>query len=157
MKTAEEQRKREAREQRTAKEAEREELRRQRDPNEPFTGMLGSKSKPDLQDIARTLGLAINGQKKTLLARINVHFDEHPHLRENFRFKGLFNRSRQRPAVQTNENQAPSKSVPPPAFVTTPAFSAPLATNIVNSIPSTSMPHFVPFSLLPLSGNRSDS
>jgi hypothetical protein len=101
-KAIEEQKKREAREQRRrmAKETEREVQRQQRDPNEPFTGMLGSKSKPDLQDVAQALGLATDGQKKVLLARINAHFDENPHLREASQFIGLFNRSRRRPATQ---------------------------------------------------------
>jgi hypothetical protein len=84
-----------------AKEAEREVLRQQRDPNEPFTGKLSSKSKPDLQDVAQALGLATDGQKKVILARINAYFDENPHLRETSQFEGLFNRSRRRPATQS--------------------------------------------------------
>ncbi|KAI0291531.1 hypothetical protein BC826DRAFT_885750, partial [Russula brevipes] len=92
------QKKKEAREQRVAKEIEREAQRQQRDPTELFTGMLGSKSKPDLQDVAQVLGLATDGQKKALLARINAHFDENPLLRETPQFNGLFNRSRRRPA-----------------------------------------------------------
>ncbi|KAH9070740.1 hypothetical protein EDB83DRAFT_2210368, partial [Lactarius deliciosus] len=92
----EEQRRREAREQRTAKLTEREEQRRQRDPNEPFTGALATKTKGDLQDVAQALELAITGQKKDLLAQINSHFDDNPLLHENPRFEGIFHRLRRR-------------------------------------------------------------
>jgi len=149
LKAAEEQRKREAQEQRAAKEAEREEQRRQRDPNEPFTGALASKTKPDLQDVAQALGLAIDGQKKDLLARINTHFDANPLLREDPRFEGIFNRSRRRPTVQNDENHPPASSGAPGPTAHPYFGTAPLATNIVNSLPSTSMPPVASSSMLP--------
>jgi hypothetical protein len=62
------------------------EQRRQRDPNEPFTGALATKTKADLQDIAHALELTIDGQKKDLLARLNAHFDENSILLEDPRF-----------------------------------------------------------------------
>jgi len=65
---AEEQKKREAREQQVAKEAEREEQWQQRDPNAPFTGVLALKTKADLQDIAQVLGLTTDSLKKDILA-----------------------------------------------------------------------------------------
>ena len=150
LRMAEEQKKREAREQRVAKEAEREEQRRQRDPNAPFTGALTSKTKADLQDIAQVLGLTTDGQKKDILARINTHFDANPILRDDSRFEGIFNRTRRRPAMQTEDGTSAGPSsmsshlLPPPL--------APLS-NIVNihpfsytSHPSTSMipPSFFP-------------
>ncbi|KAI0250717.1 hypothetical protein BJV78DRAFT_1109811, partial [Lactifluus subvellereus] len=95
----EEQRKRGAREQHAAKQAEREEQRQQRDPNEPFTGALATKTKADLQDIAQALELKIDGQKKDLLVQINAHFDEDPLLHEDPHFEGIFNRSCRQPAA----------------------------------------------------------
>lgn len=134
---AEEERRREAREQRTAKQAERDEQRRQRDPNAPFTGALATKTKADLQDIAQVLGLAIDSSRKDLLAQTNAHFDTHPHLREDPRFEGMFNRLRRRPAASNNENQpialAASTSAPVPAH--SHFGRTPLTTNIVNSLP----------------------
>ncbi|KAH9064952.1 hypothetical protein EDB87DRAFT_1680123 [Lactarius vividus] len=89
--------------------AEREEQHRQRDPNEPFTGVLATKTKGDLQDIVQALELAINGQRKDLLARINSHFDENPLLRENPQLEGISYQSCQQPA----ENHLPQDHPPP--------------------------------------------
>jgi hypothetical protein len=139
LRAAEEQKKHEAREQRVAKEAEREEQRRHRDPNAPFTGALTSKTRADLQDIAQVLGLATDGQKKDILARINAHFDANPILRDDSRFEGIFNRTRRRITMQTEDetlNAATTAastgsssfgplSLPPPP--------APLSSNIVNT------------------------
>ena len=120
-----------------AKEAEREEQRRQRDPNAQFTGALTSKTKADLQDIAQVLGLATNGQKKDILARINSHFDANPVLREDSRFEGIFNRTRRWPAMQT-ENETSNFAGPSSHQPLSPL--APLSLNIVNIHPFTS-PH----------------
>ena len=114
---AEEERRREVREQRTARQAERDEQRRQRDPNAPFTGTLATKAKADLQDIAQALELESDGQRKDILARINTHFDTHPHLCEDTRFEGMFNRTRRRTVAPIIENHPPtptaSDSAPP--------------------------------------------
>ena len=139
LRIAEEQKKREAREQRVAKEAEREEQRRQRDPNAPFTGALTSKTKADLQDIAQVLGLATDGQKKDILARINSHFNANPVLREDSRFEGIFNRTRRRPALHT-ENETSNFAGPSESSHQPLSLLAPLSSNIVNIHPFTS-PH----------------
>ena len=114
LKEAQEQKKREAQEQRAAKEADCERLRLERNPDEPFTGALTTKAKPDLQDVAQALGLLITGSKKDLLERITHHFDENPNLRNTPRYEGLFSRSRRRPARDenvTNMNEdAPTSS-----------------------------------------------
>lgn len=143
LRIAEEQKKREAREQREAKEAEREEQRRQRDPNAPFTGALTSKTKADLQDIAQILGLTIDGQKKEVLARINSHFDANPVLREDSRFEGIFNRTRRRPAMQTEPEDGTSNSAGPSHLPPSlPPPRTPLSSNIVNIHPfSYTSPH----------------
>jgi hypothetical protein len=41
------------------------------------------KTKANLQDIAQVLGLTMDGQKKDILAHINVHFDANPILCDN--------------------------------------------------------------------------
>ena len=108
---AEEERRRGMREQRSAKQAEREEQRRQRDPDAPFSGALATKTKADLQDIAQVLKLTLDGQRKDLLARINAHFDSQPHLREDPRFEGIFNRLHRRlraAATPNDENHPPA-------------------------------------------------
>lgn len=90
LKQAQEQKKCEAQEQRAAKEAERERLRLERNPDEPFTGTLTTKSKPDLQDVAQALGLLTTGSKKDLLERITNHFDGNPNLRNTPCYENLF-------------------------------------------------------------------
>ena len=136
LRVAGDQKKREAREQRTAKEVEREEQRLQRDPTAPFAGALTSKTKADLQDIAQVLGLTTDGQKKDILARINAQFDANPVLHDDSRFEGMFNRTRKWPAMQTEATEdptftqaGPSSSVP----LSQPPLLALLSSNIVNS------------------------
>lgn len=101
-KEAQEQKKREAWEQQAAKEAEREQLQLERDLNEPFTGALTTKTKPDLQDIAQALGLLYSGGKKDLLEHIVHHFDVNPDLQNSHHYEGLFSQSRQRPVQDEN-------------------------------------------------------
>lgn len=108
VKEAQERKKREAQEQRAAKEAERERLRLERDQNEPFTGALTTKPKPDLQDIAQALGLPTTGGKKDLLERITHYFDANPDLRNTPRYEGLFNRSRGRRLQVVRDENAPA-------------------------------------------------
>ncbi|KAH9027463.1 hypothetical protein EDB83DRAFT_2555196 [Lactarius deliciosus] len=128
LKDAQEQKKREAQEQRAANEAERERLRRERDPNEPFTGTLATKTKPDLQDIAQALGILTTGGKKDLLKRITQCFDTSPDLRNTPRYEGLFNR-RRRPVRDETSNTNPdaSGSNPPLSFDSAKPVDAPSA------------------------------
>lgn len=94
------------------KEAERQRLRAERGPN--FSGGLASKNKPDLQDIAEALGLAKDGNKPNLLARINSHFDSNINLKSEARYAGLFNRTRgirRTRAADTDENAEPAPSL----------------------------------------------
>lgn len=107
LKDAQERKKRETQEQRAAKEAERGRLRLERDWNEPFTGALTTKPKPDLQDIAHTLGLLTTGGKKDLLERITQCFDGNPNLRNTPRYEGLFNRSRGRRLQVVHDENTP--------------------------------------------------
>ncbi|KAL0056970.1 hypothetical protein AAF712_016412 [Marasmius tenuissimus] len=86
-------RKEASRDAREDQQRQRQEDRAHRDPNKPFTGSLGSKNKPDLQDIAWVLGLSIDGQKKDLIAHITAHFDTHPDLKTDLRFCSLFSRT----------------------------------------------------------------
>lgn len=139
-KATEEQKKREAREQRAAKEAEREVLRQQRDPNQPFTDTLGSKSKPDLQDVAQTLGLATDGQKKVLLARIKLISTKalisvKPHDSKAF----STDRVEGQPLRTMKIKPVPARH----RCLNTPSYFAPtpLTMNIVNSLPSSALLH----------------
>ena len=91
LKEAQVQKKHEAQEQQAANEAECEQLRLERDPNEPFTGALTAKAKPDLQDITLALGLLTTGGKKELLSCITHHFDTNPDLQNTPCYEGLFN------------------------------------------------------------------
>jgi hypothetical protein len=103
-KSAKEQQKKVAREQREAREAEQEHQRQARDPNEPFSGSLSSKSKPDLVTIAFTLKVSKEGTKDELLKRINAKFVAEPELKSRPVFEGLFN-SRRR--ARNSENNCP--------------------------------------------------
>jgi SAP domain-containing new25 len=105
LKEAPKHKKCEAQKQQATKEAECEQLQLERDQNEPFTGALTTKPKPDLQDVAQALGLPTTGGKKDLLERITHYFDANPDLQNTSRYKGLFNRSRgQRLQVVHDEN-----------------------------------------------------
>ncbi|KAI0282646.1 hypothetical protein BC826DRAFT_974178, partial [Russula brevipes] len=73
---------------------------------------LTTKAKPDLQDVARALGLPTTGCKKELIERITSHFDANPVLRNAPRYEGLFNRSRRRPVQDENVPIVPSPAGP---------------------------------------------
>ena len=112
-----------------------------RDPNEPFTGSLMTKTKPTFKTSHRPLGLrlTIDGGKKDLLARINGYFNENPLLCEDPRFEGIFNRSH-RPAAQNDENHPPTSTVSAGARLSTLPMAqyvgvAPLTTNVINTLP----------------------
>ncbi|KAK2462226.1 hypothetical protein APHAL10511_005722 [Amanita phalloides] len=77
-----------------AAEAERQHLHEQCDPNELFKGALGSKGKEDLKDIAFSLGLSLNGQKKDILEQITTYFDANPNLCQHEGYKGLFGQAK---------------------------------------------------------------
>ena len=48
-----------------------------------FTGLMGSKRKDDLKDIAQTLCLDVNGKNQELTNRINHHLNVTPGLKNN--------------------------------------------------------------------------
>jgi hypothetical protein len=132
LKEAQDRKKREAQEQRAAKEAERDRLRLERSPDEPFTGALTTKAKPDLQDVAQALGLLITGSKKDLLERITHHFDENPNLRNAPHYEGLFSRSRRRPARDENVPSMNEDAPGPTGRRSSTNNLPPLSSNIAN-------------------------
>ena len=131
-------RERVAKEKSRQKEAERVEINRQimadgRD--RIFTGSISSYKKKDIQGLALALGLADTGTVEELKTWIAAKFDEHPELKENDRFVGLFTRSRsaRRPAEsQTNpEMQIPAAiSSHPPQTRTDPGMQIPAPTAV---------------------------
>ncbi|KAJ7778954.1 hypothetical protein B0H16DRAFT_1448503 [Mycena metata] len=64
--------------------------RHNRDPNEPYTGLLTAKVKDDLRDICIDLGQSDEGTKADLLERLNRYFRDHPLERDSAKFCGLF-------------------------------------------------------------------
>ena len=100
-----------------------------------FTGSISSYKKKDIQGLVLALGLADTGTVEELKTQIAVKFDEHPELKENNRFVGLFTRSRsaRRPAEsQTNpEMQIPAAiSSHPPQTRTDPGMQIPAPTAV---------------------------
>lgn len=73
-----------------AEEKERQEWHKQRDPNEPFVGLLNSQKKADLQDIVNALGLEIEGRVDNLKSNINAYFDKNEEQRTSPHYIGLF-------------------------------------------------------------------
>ena len=69
------QKKAEAKACKEAKEVEQQRLRAERGPIEAYTGLLSSKLKPDLQEIAEALELPKDSTKQDLMAQINEHFE----------------------------------------------------------------------------------
>ncbi|KAF9257525.1 hypothetical protein L218DRAFT_1006058 [Marasmius fiardii PR-910] len=90
---AEEARKQKEKEMREMEMQRRQHARETRDPNQLFSGSLNSKNKADLQDIAYSLHLSLDGNKKDLITRINSHFDAHIELKEDPRFIGILSSS----------------------------------------------------------------
>ena len=70
-----------------------------------FTGTLSTKKKTELEDIADALGLDIQGNRKDLIARITVYFDDFPRFKEDPRFSGLFERARGRKRTNDENTQ----------------------------------------------------
>ncbi|KAH9009061.1 hypothetical protein EDB84DRAFT_1251323, partial [Lactarius hengduanensis] len=62
------------------------------DHTHTFTGSLNrSKRKGELEDIAVALALPETGKKDDIFERISRHFEQHPELKRDARFEGLFN------------------------------------------------------------------
>ncbi|KAF5325486.1 hypothetical protein D9619_009916 [Psilocybe cf. subviscida] len=68
--------------------------------NGKFLGRLSSYKKDDLRALALALGLADQGDKKEITARIEAKFGNAPELKTNERYKGLFDLVRRRKIVQ---------------------------------------------------------
>ena len=68
--------------------AKREQQQRDRPADQPFTGALSSKRKPDLQEIAGALDLSEDGTREALISRINELFEQKQVLRNTPRFSG---------------------------------------------------------------------
>jgi hypothetical protein len=134
--------------QREAEEEERLRARLTRDPNHAFSGALGSKSRPDLVDVAYALEIreVTHGKekltKKNIQDLINAHFDSHPEKRQDPQFEGLFN-SRRRPRV--NENTAPLAGPSMQPHILPTSAAAPLSSNISNVMPPASFSTAGPF------------
>lgn len=150
-KEAERQKKQAARDQRDTEEAERQRLRLTRDPNYAFFGSLGSKSKPDLVDIAHALGLrqvTHPGKekltKKKIQDFIEAHFDSNPEKRKDLRFEGLFDARRRPRTDENNASGANATASAPPSihFSTHPQAPGmlPLSSNISNIIRPAPLP-----------------
>jgi hypothetical protein len=97
---------------RQAVEKEWQQQREQRDPNEPFVGALNTQKKPELQDVAYSLGLEIEGRVEDLKSRISAYFDEHEEQRTSTRYIGLFPqlvRQARQAAINYNTASPPSQ------------------------------------------------
>ncbi|KAF9065799.1 hypothetical protein BDP27DRAFT_1154916, partial [Rhodocollybia butyracea] len=55
-----------------------------------FTGSLNSKLKEDMKDLAWVLKLDLDGNNDVLRTRIKSHFEEHPELVQDPRYRGIF-------------------------------------------------------------------
>ena len=61
--------------------------------NQNFTGQMVAYKKDNLSALAIAIGVPDKGTNTELLARIEGHFEQHPDLKHNLRFSGLFNKS----------------------------------------------------------------
>ena len=68
--------------------ARKEQQRDRSNADQPFTGALSSKRKPDLQEIAGALDLSEDGTREALISRINELFEQKQVLRNTPRFSG---------------------------------------------------------------------
>lgn len=102
-----------------AKKAVEEQARRERraDPGRIFAGTLSkAKKKEELEDLAAALALPETGKKEELFARISEHFERHPQLKLDNRFKDLFPSTRSRKRLRmddVNDDVGPSRSQQP--------------------------------------------
>ncbi|KAG1867791.1 hypothetical protein DFJ58DRAFT_838028 [Suillus subalutaceus] len=69
-----------------------------------FTGAIKTKKLEELRDVAAALRLPETGLKAELLQRILQHFNDHPGLKKNQRYDGLFNPPRSRRRRLENDN-----------------------------------------------------
>ncbi|KAH9031193.1 hypothetical protein EDB84DRAFT_1271110 [Lactarius hengduanensis] len=93
--------------QEVARKAADDEARRKRwaDHTHTFTGSLNrSKRKGELEDIAVALALPETGKKDDIFERISRHFEQHPELKRDAQFEGLFNL---RPTKRPRTGDAP--------------------------------------------------
>ena len=72
-----------------------------------FEGSLNSKSKAHLKDIGFALGLDIDAAALVLKSRINDHFDEHPSLKQDPHYIGLFSQKWKCMQAQDENNLNP--------------------------------------------------
>ncbi|KAJ6469102.1 hypothetical protein DFH09DRAFT_989117, partial [Mycena vulgaris] len=124
---------------RKEQENEREQGRRNRDPHEPFTGLLSAKNKGDLLDIAWDLGLPEEGTKAVLLDRITAHFRLQSDKRDSPKYAGLFARARR---------AGPSNAAAAAAAPLQSTSQLPPSTTIVPQLPPRT-----PLQNMPLHGN----
>lgn len=99
------------------------------DHTRTFAGSLTkSRRKDDLEDIAVALALPEGGKKDEIFERITAHFERHPELKADPRFKGLFNsRHTKRPRIDNAPIAGPSS-----LHTIVPSFSPPLPDLIPN-------------------------
>ncbi len=72
-----------------------------------FSGSLTSKNKTDLGDLAAALSLETEGLTVSKLrSEILKYFNDHPEMKEDRRYSGIFSRTRKRPAPVESENIA---------------------------------------------------
>ena len=124
---------------RTADEAERLKSRLALDPDTPFIGVLSSKNKSQLQDIAFTLHLPTDNKltKENLISSINDHFDKHPSLKTTPRYEQIFN-SRRRAAPPPSSVSQPLPTFLPhgPHFWPSVPYTTPISTGNAPHFPT---------------------
>ena len=86
--------------------------KRRADGSRVFTGPLNkTRWKEELEDLALALALPDGGKKEEIFERISNQFEEHPELKTNPRFEGLFNpRPRKRARLADPPQAAPGPS-----------------------------------------------
>jgi hypothetical protein len=106
---AETKRKQARADERQAAENERQSQREKMDPNQPFVGALNSRKKADLQDIAYSLGLDIEGKVDEIKSRISEYFNTHEDRHTSPRYIGLY------PQL-ARQNHTPQLHIPTPIY-----------------------------------------
>jgi hypothetical protein len=129
--------------QKQAQEAERERARAKMGSDVRFHGSLKSKNRSDLKDIlaALLLNTADLTYNKDYLQCIEDHFNEHPHLKQDVRFWGLFHKGNPPAAtIPSSLSSAepdlisqPSQSGSDPSYAASQSYSLPLSANTAQS------------------------
>jgi hypothetical protein len=89
--------------------------KRRADTSRVFAGPLNkTRRKEELGDIAAALALPDSGKKDALLERIFAFFEEHPELKKDPRFEGLFSSRQKRPRSNDIPEAGPSNTPSPP-------------------------------------------